>query len=51
MALGSMKEWQKDRFLMSKEVDMGYEIYGLGRWRINIFQQNGKIRIFLLIIP
>jgi len=51
MALGIMNEWQKDRFLKAKEVDMGYEIYGLGRFRINIFQQRGKIRIALRIVP
>ncbi len=51
MALGIMNEWQKDRFLKAKEVDMGYEIYGMGRFRINIFQQRGKIRIALRIVP
>ncbi|MBW2123830.1 MAG: type IV pili twitching motility protein PilT, partial [Deltaproteobacteria bacterium] len=51
MALGIMNEWQKDRFIKNKEVDMGYEIYGLGRFRINIFQQRGKIRIALRIVP
>ncbi len=51
MALGIMNEWQKDRFIKSKEVDMGYEIYGMGRFRINIFQQRGKIRIALRIVP
>ena len=51
MALGMMNEWQKDRFIKNKEVDMGYEIYGMGRFRINIFQQRGKIRIALRIVP
>jgi twitching motility protein PilT len=30
---------------------MGYEIHGLGRFRVNIFQQRGKIRIALRIVP
>jgi len=51
MALSIMNEWQKDRFIKNKEVDMGYEIYGMGRFRINIFQQRGKIRIALRIVP
>ena len=51
IALGIMNEWQKDRFIKNKEVDMGYEIYGMGRFRINIFQQRGKIRIALRIVP
>ena len=50
-ALGIMNEWQKERFLREKEVDMGYEIQGLGRFRVNIFQQRGKIRIALRIVP
>jgi twitching motility protein PilT len=50
-ALGIMNEWQKERFLREKEVDMGYEIHGLGRFRVNIFQQRGKIRIALRIVP
>jgi len=51
MALSIMNEWQKDRFIKNKEVDMGYVIYGMGRFRINIFQQRGKIRIALRIVP
>jgi twitching motility protein PilT len=51
MALGIMNEWQKERFLREKEVDMGYEIHGLGRFRVNIYQQRGKIRIALRIVP
>jgi twitching motility protein PilT len=51
MALGIMNEWQKERFLREKEVDMGYEIHGLGRFRVNIFQQRGKIRVALRIVP
>jgi twitching motility protein PilT len=51
MALGIMNEWQKERFLREKEVDMGYEIQGLGRFRVNIFQQRGKIRVALRIVP
>jgi twitching motility protein PilT len=30
---------------------MGYEVYGLGRFRVNVFQQRGKIRIALRIVP
>src|SRR3972149_5608808 len=51
MAFGLMNDWQKERFIKNREVDMGYEVYGLGRFRINIFQQRGKIRIALRIVP
>jgi twitching motility protein PilT len=30
---------------------MGYEVYGMGRFRINLFQQRGKLRIALRIVP
>ena len=30
---------------------MGFEVYGLGRFRVNVFQQRGKIRIALRIVP
>ncbi|OGP89724.1 MAG: type IV pili twitching motility protein PilT [Deltaproteobacteria bacterium RBG_16_48_10] len=51
MAFGLMNEWQKERFIKDREVDMGYEVYGLGRFRVNVFQQRGKIRIALRIVP
>jgi len=51
MAFGLMNDWQKERFIKNKEVDMGYEVYGLGRFRVNVFQQRGKMRIALRIVP
>lgn len=51
MAFGLMNDWQKERFIKNREVDMGYEVYGLGRFRINVFQQRGKMRIALRIVP
>jgi len=51
MAFGLMNDWQKERFIKNREVDMGYEVYGLGRFRINIFQQRGKLRIAIRIVP
>jgi twitching motility protein PilT len=51
MAFGLMNDWQKERFIKNREVDMGYEVHGLGRFRVNIFQQRGKLRIALRIVP
>jgi twitching motility protein PilT len=51
MAFGLMNDWQKERFIKNREVDMGYEVFGLGRFRVNVFQQRGKIRIALRIVP
>ena len=51
IAFGLMNDWQKERFIKNREVDMGFEVYGLGRFRVNVFQQRGKIRIALRIVP
>ncbi len=51
MAFGLMNDWQKERFIKNREVDMGYEVFGLGRFRVNVFQQRGKLRIALRIVP
>jgi twitching motility protein PilT len=51
MAFGLMNDWQKERFIKNREVDMGYEVYGLGRFRVNVFQQRGNMRIALRIVP
>ena len=51
IAFGLMNDWQKERFIKNREVDMGYEVYGLGRFRVNVFQQRGKVRIALRIVP
>jgi twitching motility protein PilT len=51
MAFDLMNDWQKERFIKNREVDMGYEVYGLGRFRVNVFQQRGKMRIALRIVP
>jgi twitching motility protein PilT len=51
MAFGLMNDWQKERFIKNREIDMGYEVYGMGRFRVNVFQQRGKMRIALRIVP
>jgi twitching motility protein PilT len=51
MAFGLMNDWQKERFIKNREVDMGYEVYGMGRFRVNVYQQRGKLSIALRIVP
>jgi twitching motility protein PilT len=51
MAYQIMSERQRERFLRDMEIDMGYGIAGLGRFRVNIFQQRGTIAIALRVIP
>jgi twitching motility protein PilT len=51
LAYQIMTERQRERFLREMEIDMGYGISGMGRFRVNIFQQRGTIAIALRVIP
>jgi twitching motility protein PilT len=46
-----MTNRQKQRFKEVSEVDIGYGVSGLGRFRANIFQQRGTVGIVLRVIP
>ena len=41
---------EKTRFSHFREIDLGYGVRGVGRFRINVFQQRGSIRIVARII-
>jgi twitching motility protein PilT len=45
------REGQQDRFERNHELDCAYSVQGLGRFRVNIFQQRGTIGIVLRIVP
>ena len=51
MAFMMMSNRQKQRFKEASEVDIGYGVKGLGRFRANIFQQRGTVSIVLRVIP
>ncbi|MFT3837638.1 MAG: type IV pilus twitching motility protein PilT [Myxococcaceae bacterium] len=51
MAFGIMNEFQKEKFKSTNEVDLAYGVPGLGRFRVNIFQQRGTIGGVLRVIP
>src|SRR6266700_8170705 len=51
MAFAMMSNRQKQRFKEASEVDIGYGVSGLGRFRANIFQQRGSVSIVLRVIP
>ncbi len=51
MALGIMNPSQKEEFKRAHEIDLAYGVPGLGRFRVNIFQQRGTIGIVLRVIP
>jgi twitching motility protein PilT len=42
---------QKARFDETREVDLAYGIPGLGRFRVNVFQQRGSVGIVFRVIP
>ena len=51
MAVGTMNPIQKARFEETREIDLAYGIAGLGRFRVNVFQQRGSVGIVFRVIP
>jgi twitching motility protein PilT len=51
MSFAMMSNRQKQRFKEVSEVDIGYGVAGLGRFRANIFQQRGTVSVVLRVIP
>jgi len=51
MCFGIMNEYQKEKYKQTNEVDLAYGVPGLGRFRVNIFQQRGTIGVVLRVIP
>src|SRR5215475_4466992 len=51
MSFGIMNEFQKEKFKTTNEVDLAYGVPGLGRFRVNVFQQRGTIGAVLRVIP
>ncbi len=51
MAFGIMNPLQKDKFKQNQELDLAYGVPGLGRFRVNIFQQRGTLGMVLRVIP
>jgi twitching motility protein PilT len=51
MAFAMMSNRQKQRFKEVSEVDIGYGVKDLGRFRANIFQQRGTVSVVLRVIP
>ncbi|MBN2134749.1 MAG: type IV pilus twitching motility protein PilT [Acidobacteria bacterium] len=50
MAFDCMSENQKQKFQKYQEIDIAYSVPGLGRFRVNIFQQRGTVGMVLRII-
>ncbi len=51
LAFDVMNEAQKKIFKEKLEIDVGYGIPGLGRFRINVFHQRGTITLSIRAIP
>ncbi len=51
MAFSVMNNRQKQHFRDAAEVDVGYGIRGLGRFRVNVFQQRGSVSVAIRAIP
>jgi twitching motility protein PilT len=46
-----MNDAQKEKFKRSSEIDIAYSVPGLGRFRVNVFQQRGTIGLVFRLIP
>ena len=51
MSSSVMNDAQKEKFKRSSEIDIAYSVPGLGRFRVNIFQQRGTIGLVFRLIP
>ncbi len=51
MAYSIMNARQKQRFKEELDIDLAYQVPGLGRFRCNIFQQRGSVGLVLRVIP
>ena len=51
IAFSIMNPIQKARFDENRECDLAYGIPGLGRFRVNVFQQRGTVGIVFRVIP
>jgi len=51
MSFSMMSNRQKARFKESTELDMAYGVAGLGRFRVNVFQQRGNVGLVLRVVP
>src|SRR5512143_3099834 len=50
-ALSIMNNMQKARFKEKNELDMAYAVPGLGRFRVNVFQQRGSVGMVFRMVP
>jgi twitching motility protein PilT len=51
MSAAVMSKIHADKFKDANEVDLAYGVPGLGRFRVNVFQQRGTVGLVLRVIP
>lgn len=51
LAYSVMNKWQREKYEKTFEMDLAYDIEGLSRFRINVFQQQGTIAMAIRAIP
>src|SRR5438094_4985397 len=51
MGASIMSASQRQKFKEAQELDLAYSVPGLGRFRVNIFQQRGTVGLVLRVIP
>ncbi|HLE41696.1 MAG TPA: type IV pilus twitching motility protein PilT [Nitrospirota bacterium] len=51
IAFGIMNNTQKTKFKEKNELDMAYGVPGLGRFRVNVFQQRGSVGMVFRSVP
>lgn len=51
MIFSVMNENQKEHFKEKHELDMAYSVPGMGRFRVNVFQQRSTIGMVMRVIP
>jgi len=51
IAFSLMNPAQREKFQITRDADLAYGVSGLGRFRVNVFQQRGAIGLVLRSIP
>src|SRR3990170_280409 len=51
IAFGIMNNTQKTKFKEKNELDLAYGVPGLGRFRVNVFQQRGSVGMVFRSVP
>lgn len=51
IAFSIMEKRRQEKFKLKNQIDLAYGVPGLGRFRVNVFQQRGTIGIVFRVIP